>query len=830
MPHPSVRIALAALLASAAPLGAQTILIERDVVVGGMTSDRFTWRDAGNAPRVAVLAHNTGQTGPGGTRGGELREFHYQAGAGTRIVRASGSPASGFGYVVSHPLTETNCVPGDSSTLGHFVPGTFTRVFEGRHHAIFRFTQLYPRFCTVDPPAQQYNVPLTIEWMFASGRNDPLWAVTWDLSGVPVDRLEDDSRAPYGEMLFDGAASEAAHSVIAGVGWGDRHRFMTTTSPATYNSQWSWNIPNGTPYVRLWTSAVDATMGVAQTQTITFQDAGGYWGVNRWNTTSANGLGCTIAIGGVDHLMPCDFNWPFQSINYSLNPFTPNVPTNNTRLAWGTNYGFLGQAQYFIHGSQFYGGPLPNITAPGHPKKSYSTYVVLGLHSNDPVSAQALQAQVAEGVFITTTIGDVVLTGPAGVNRTDIVNYVPSGYNHVYGTWALRAAGNAIDANFAVAAGILSRPLMVVSNWTSGGFPGGVRLNGVMLAQDVDYFPTVRVGAQELWITLARNISGNNNRIEIMAPVAAQQLVPVGMTVDPASAGGNGVFEAGESAIVAPAWRNTTPGIIAFTGAASGFDGPPGPTYTIVDGTADYGSLPSGATGDCLGTGNCYRFTVTGTRPAHHWDAAFVETPSNGSTPAPRELHVGGSFTDVVAANPYYRFVETIFHRGVTSGCGGTSYCPAAATTREQMVVFVLVSKEGAGYAPPACVAGSEMFTDVPATSPFCRWIEELARRQVVAGCGGGGFCPGSLVSRDQLAVFVLATREPPGYAPPACVAGSEMFQDMPATSGFCAWIEELARRGVVSGCGGGNYCPANRVTREQMGVFLTQTFGLTLY
>jgi hypothetical protein len=51
-----------------------------------------------------------------------------------------------------------------------------------------------------------------------------------------------------------------------------------------------------------------------------------------------------------------------------------------------------------------------------------------------------------------------------------------------------------------------------------------------------------------------------------------------------------------------------------------------------------------------------------------------------------------------------------------------------------------------------------------------------------------------------------------------------------PATSPFCRWIEELARRGVVSGCGGGNYCPSSPVTREQMGVFIAATFALTLY
>jgi hypothetical protein len=34
----------------------------------------------------------------------------------------------------------------------------------------------------------------------------------------------------------------------------------------------------------------------------------------------------------------------------------------------------------------------------------------------------------------------------------------------------------------------------------------------------------------------------------------------------------------------------------------------------------------------------------------------------------------------------------------------------------------------------------------------------------------------------------------------------------------------------VVTGCGGGNYCQLNPVTREQMGVFISATFSLTLY
>jgi hypothetical protein len=52
----------------------------------------------------------------------------------------------------------------------------------------------------------------------------------------------------------------------------------------------------------------------------------------------------------------------------------------------------------------------------------------------------------------------------------------------------------------------------------------------------------------------------------------------------------------------------------------------------------------------------------------------------------------------------------------------------------------------------------------------------------------------------------------------------------VPCSSGFAPWIEELVDRGITAGCGGGNYCPALPVTREQMAVFLTVNFDLELY
>ena len=53
---------------------------------------------------------------------------------------------------------------------------------------------------------------------------------------------------------------------------------------------------------------------------------------------------------------------------------------------------------------------------------------------------------------------------------------------------------------------------------------------------------------------------------------------------------------------------------------------------------------------------------------------------------------------------------------------------------------------------PDACQAGAEIFSDVPASNPYCGWIERLYFDGVTAGCGNGKFCPTSPVTRQQLA------------------------------------------------------------------------------
>ncbi len=116
----------------------------------------------------------------------------------------------------------------------------------------------------------------------------------------------------------------------------------------------------------------------------------------------------------------------------------------------------------------------------------------------------------------------------------------------------------------------------------------------------------------------------------------------------------------------------------------------------------------------------------------------------------------------------------------------------------------------------------SGVFPDVPCSSGFAPWIEALAAAGITGGCGGGNYCPTNPVTRQQMAVFLLKSKHGSSYVPPVC---SGDFTDVPCPSTFADWIEQLAAEGITSGCGGTNYCPASPVRRDQMAAFLYNTF-----
>jgi hypothetical protein len=145
------------------------------------------------------------------------------------------------------------------------------------------------------------------------------------------------------------------------------------------------------------------------------------------------------------------------------------------------------------------------------------------------------------------------------------------------------------------------------------------------------------------------------------------------------------------------------------------------------------------------------------------------------------------------------------------------------------MAVFLVRGIHGAGFQPPP--ATGTVFTDVPSDDPFAKWIEQLARDGITGGCATSPpqYCPDAVVTRAQMAVFLLRSEHGAAYDPPA--ATGTIFTDVPIDHPFAKWIEQAAREGITGGCSTSppQYCPDADVTRGQMAVFLVRTFDLPL-
>ena len=92
--------------------------------------------------------------------------------------------------------------------------------------------------------------------------------------------------------------------------------------------------------------------------------------------------------------------------------------------------------------------------------------------------------------------------------------------------------------------------------------------------------------------------------------------------------------------------------------------------------------------------------------------------------------------------------------------------------------------------------------------------VNRVAAAGVTFGCATRRFCPKAVVERDQMASFVARA------AGLSVGAGRNYFWDDNGSAHELD-IDKLAAAGIGTGCGSYQYCPSGSVTREQMVAFL---------
>jgi len=454
------------LAAAPLPPSQSIVLPMQPLVVGhnstdddGFCIDKVSWSDGYASRRSAALVHNDVQD-PMGFWGGYVRTYTLRTPQGLRQCTGSLKSQPGFGYTVNH-------FPGDVNSSRNAKGDSWRWVLQGPYHAILEQSWTYP--------LGDYNVKATVQWLFATGRSHPLYAVTFDSSGAPPNGIRADSRAPYGDIGWDGDAG----SNVDGVAWGDRYVFRTLGKPVTVDTGWDYTKPNTVPYTLAWSESADAEMGLVQTQTEDQHDAGGYAGYKLWGTRSRQGP------------MPDPATWPYQINQWEL-PYT----STSKRMAWGLNYGAVGQTCYSSLGN--------DRVLSGYPYQSYSTFVVIGAHSRQEVKGQVRQIEaVQRATFKAISGGHTNTSGPGGVGRHDDVAWDKPGCNPIYASFEATFDGGqqplalhiALDGNQA-----LNDTLVVVHNWDDP--KPELTLNGKKLVLGVGAAVSFDAPSRTLWLSL----------------------------------------------------------------------------------------------------------------------------------------------------------------------------------------------------------------------------------------------------------------------------------------------------------------------------------------
>ena len=139
--------------------------------------------------------------------------------------------------------------------------------------------------------------------------------------------------------------------------------------------------------------------------------------------------------------------------------------------------------------------------------------------------------------------------------------------------------------------------------------------------------------------------------------------------------------------------------------------------------------------------------------------ATPIPTITPNLTPPPGQI-----FMDVPPGYWAFKQINILYNNGVTAGCSTNplKYCPEDPTTRAQAAVFLLKSKYGSSYSPPAATG---IFTDVPVSHPQAKWIEKLYADGITAGCSTNPlkYCPEDPTTRAQMAALLVKTFIVPG-------------------------------------------------------------------
>ena len=172
------------------------------------------------------------------------------------------------------------------------------------------------------------------------------------------------------------------------------------------------------------------------------------------------------------------------------------------------------------------------------------------------------------------------------------------------------------------------------------------------------------------------------------------------------------------------------------------------------------------------------------------------------------------AFSDVASDAWYAQAVGEVSDAGIMNGTTDTTFSPDEQVTRG-MVVTVLWRLAGS----PAAAA-SAAFPDVEDWYYYADAVAWAQAAGVATGLGNGTFDGGSIVTREQLSVFLYRYSQ---YAGDELASGVlDLYNDVDSVQGWALdGMAHAVGAGLITGTDEGNLEPAGPATRAQLAVIL---------
>jgi hypothetical protein len=226
--------------------------------------------------------------------------------------------------------------------------------------------------------------------------------------------------------------------------------------------------------------------------------------------------------------------------------------------------------------------------------------------------------------------------------------------------------------------------------------------------------------------------------------------------------------------------------------------------------TCVYRFDPQNATIPAVGGSGSFTVLTTGNQVCPY---AGGGSPANWIIPSPNNINAATS-------SGYYLFSYTVAPNASTDARTAGLTIAGTGTAGYTNYVIQFLQKP---------TNPTQVFDDVPLTSPYADYINLMRSLGITAGCATSPlrYCPTELVTRGQMAVFLVRSVL---NTDTFTYSTTPYFTDVPSTHPQFKYIQKIRELGYTVGCtaDGTAYCPSANVTRGQMALFLMRAdYGL---